>query len=168
MHFFFAALTILRETLVSEYDLVCENTWKKGFIGQFFTIETTPFYSGMSYMIGLFIGSYILGYISDRLKSVWIYPKLQSKIRSKDCHDDEPSGVVLEWSRGRADILLPCLCSVSLSQWSYFVFPSQVLCASSDSWLWHLCGSFPDYCGDHGHRGQDDGVHDDQLSLRHR
>jgi len=45
--------SVFRETLVTEYDLVCSEKWKKGLIG-------------VMYMIGLFIGSYIIGFISDR------------------------------------------------------------------------------------------------------
>jgi len=45
--------SIFDETLVSEFDLVCSQKWKKGFIG-------------VMYMVGLFIGSYIIGFISDR------------------------------------------------------------------------------------------------------
>lgn len=45
--------SVFDETLVTEFDLVCSEKWKKGFIG-------------VMYMIGLFIGSYIIGFISDR------------------------------------------------------------------------------------------------------
>ena len=46
--------SIFSETLVSNFDLVCDQSWKKGFIG---TI----------YMIGLFFGSYIIGYAGDKI-----------------------------------------------------------------------------------------------------
>jgi len=45
--------SVFHETLVTEFNLVCSQKWKKGFIG-------------VMYMIGLFIGSYIIGFISDR------------------------------------------------------------------------------------------------------
>lgn len=45
--------SVFHETLVTEFNLVCSEKWKKGFIG-------------VMYMIGLFIGSYIIGFISDR------------------------------------------------------------------------------------------------------
>lgn len=45
--------SIFEETLVTNFDLVCSDTWKKGFVG---TV----------YMVGLFIGSYIIGYAGDR------------------------------------------------------------------------------------------------------
>jgi len=46
--------SFFKDTLVSDYNLVCGDKWKKGAVGS-------------SYMVGLFIGSYIVGYLSDFL-----------------------------------------------------------------------------------------------------
>ena len=46
--------SVFRETLVTNFDLVCKDQWKKGFIGSL-------------YMVGLFIGSYIIGYAGDKI-----------------------------------------------------------------------------------------------------
>ena len=46
--------SVFSETLVTNFDLVCKDQWKKGFIGSL-------------YMVGLFIGSYIIGYAGDKV-----------------------------------------------------------------------------------------------------
>ena len=46
--------SVFTETLVTNFDLVCKDRWKKGSIGTL-------------YMVGLFIGSYIIGYAGDKI-----------------------------------------------------------------------------------------------------
>ena len=46
--------SVFSQTLVTNFDLVCKDRWKKGFIGTL-------------YMVGLFIGSYIIGYAGDKI-----------------------------------------------------------------------------------------------------